>query len=518
MEAKTKQRQEKVLETTPTDRLPRRPNSLRPNSSQKHIAFQRRGSKVEGSRAPPFDQIFDLTIGPTADPIPILEEQRRDIDRIVASVNVLQQDMLSLKESVERLEDGRERSSPALPGDFNVLEHGHTKVSRSLSEVDALKLEMKMMQHRVKCIEVSKSAGRRSTSVTVSAQVSRRPSTTIDEQATPRNYASSNGLPFSAARTPISPWFDGSFAPQEIASAINHAVDRGDPSFQGLSPGSKVEALLPQKSFTTRPRATINSTDSRGSYIAVNMPPPQIRPKGLKLNTINRRSSTTSNMATPRTASTSIRGTTKSTILPRIISRMQEASTSPQYNHPEDHEYDDELVGDVHPQSSTGSSTGNYRHPASNAAQSHQNQMNENAQQPPSRTQRRKSVPMSPPTPGSSNKNIPARGRTTHHDSKRRKTTAFDASTSSTSIWADDSRDARSSSSRRDEHGPVVKSNGGIDRKSARLRGLASKGKKKPGERDEDGYLLRPDGTRNPHSVASFGLWKTKKAEAELSR
>ncbi len=521
MEAKTKQRQKEVLETTPTDRLPRRPNSLRPNSSQKHLAFQRRGSEVEGSRAPPFDQTFDLTIGPTADPISILEEQRRDIDRIVASVKFLQQDMLSLKESVERLEDGRERLSQALPGDFSVLEDSHTKVSRSLSEVDALKLEMKTMQQRVKCIEVSRSAGRRSTSVTVSAQVSRRPSTTVDEQATPRNDASSNGLPFSAARTPISPWFDGSLAPQEIASAINHAVDRGDPSFQGLSPGSKVEALLPQKSFTTRPRAPINSTDSRRSYVAVTMPPPQIRPKGLKLNTINRRSSTTSNMATPRTASTSIRGTPKSTILPRITSRMQEASTSPQYNDPEDHEYDDELVGDVRPQSSTGSSTGNSRQPASNAAQSHQNRMNESAQQPPSKTQRRKSVPMSPHTPGSSNKNILARGRTTHHDSKRRKTTAFDASTSSTSstsIWAADSRDARSSSSQRGEHGPVVKSNGGIDRKSATLRDSASKGKKKPGERDEDGYLLRPDGTRNPHSVASFDLWKTKKAEAELSR
>lgn len=40
--------------------------------------------------APSSDQVFDLTIGPTADPISILEEQRRDIDRIVASVDILQ--------------------------------------------------------------------------------------------------------------------------------------------------------------------------------------------------------------------------------------------------------------------------------------------------------------------------------------------------------------------------------------------------------------------------------------------
>ena len=489
VEVKTKQRQNKVLETTPTDRLPRRPNS-----SQKHLAFQRTGSEVEGSKAPPSDQILDLKIGPTADRIPILEEQRRVIDRIVASVNILQQDMLSLKESVERLEDGRERSSQALPGDFSVLEDNHTKISRSPSEVDALKLEMKTMQQRIKCIEVSRSTGRRSPSVTGSAQVSRRPWTIVDEQATPRNDASSNGLPFSAARTPMSPYFDGSFAPQEIASAIHHVVDRGDPSFQGLSSGSKVEALLPQKSFTTRPRTPINGIDSRASHITVNMPPPRRPRKGPNPTTINRRSPTTSGVATPRTASTSVRGTTKSTIHPQMISRMQEASTSPQYNHQDDHEYDDELVGDVRSQSSTGSSTGNSWQPASNAAQSRHSRTNESAQQPPSKSQRRKSVPMSLPTPGSSNKNIPARGRTNHHDSKRRKTTAFDANTSSPSIWDADSRDSRPNSSRRDEQGLV---------KSARLRDLA-KGMKKPGQRGEHGYLLRPDGSRNSRSVASL--------------
>lgn len=519
VEAKTKRWQKNFLETSPADPLARRPTSSRPKSSQKHTAPRRRGGEVEGTKAPPSDQVLDLTIGKTADPVPILDEQIRDIDRIMASVNMLQQDMLSLRESLEHLEDRRDRSSQDLAGNVGILTDNTTKVSSSLREVDALKLEMKMMQQRVKRMEGSRSTGLRSSTVLVPAQVSSRLSPTTDEQATPRNNAASNGLFFSATQTPVSPCFDGLLAPQKTISERCDVVDGGESSFQGHSYGSKAEVLPPQKLFTTRPKMPLNGTASRASHTAVNMPPPQIPPKKTEQNIISRRNSIASSVTTPRTASTTITGITKSTTLPRIISQMREASTSPRYNHQEDHEYDDELVDDISPQSSIKSSTAKSRPPVGNTAQSRQNRTIESAQQPPPKTQRRQSVPMPLPTPESSNKNRPARGRTAHHDSKRRKTTAFDANTPSISIWAADSRHSRSVSSRRDEQGLTIRTNGEVDEEFAKLQNLESEGRKRkrPGERDEEGYLLRPDGTRDPRSVASMDRWDRKKAEAELS-
>lgn len=90
VEARIKQPQNNILQTSPTDPSARRPRLSRPTSSNTYSATQRRGSEVEDMEAPSSDQVFDLTIGPTADPISILEEQRRDIDRIMASVDILQ--------------------------------------------------------------------------------------------------------------------------------------------------------------------------------------------------------------------------------------------------------------------------------------------------------------------------------------------------------------------------------------------------------------------------------------------
>ena len=517
VEAKTKQWQKNVLETSPADPFARRPNSSRPKSSQKHPAPQRRVGEVEGTKALSSDQVLDPNIGKTANPIPVFDEQRRDINRIMASVKLLQQDMLSLRESLEHLEDRRDRSSQGLAGNVGILTDNTTKVSSSLRDVDALKLEMKMMRLRVKRMEDSRSTGLRSSTVLDSAQVSRRLSPTTDEQATPRSNAASNGLFFSATQTPVSPCFDGLFAPQKTVSERCDVVDGGESSFQGHSYGSKTEVLPSQKLFTTRPKMPINGTASRASHTAVNMPPPQISRKEPEQNIISRRNSIASSVTTPRRVSTTITGTTKSTILARIISQMQEASTSPHYNHQEDHEYDDELVDDITTQSSIRSSTADSRSPASNTAQSRQTRTIESAQQPPPKTKRRQSVPMPLPTPEFSNKNRPTRGRTAHHDSKRRKTTAFDANTPSISIWAADSRDSRSGSSRRDKQGLMIRNNSELDGRSAKFQNLESQGRKRPGERDEEGYLLRPDGTRDPRSVASMNRWERKKAKAELS-
>ncbi|KAF6236636.1 hypothetical protein HO173_005417 [Letharia columbiana] len=514
VEAKPKKRQNNVLDTSPKDPLASMPNLSGPTSSKQRSVPHRRGSEIEDTEAPSSGQIFELNIGQTADLMPILGEQRRDIDRVMASVNILQQDMISVRESVQHLEDRRDQASQDFAGDVDLLTDSITKVSSRLSELDALKLEMKMMQQRIKRMEDSRPTGRRSSTGLGSAQVSNRPSPTIDEKAIPRNDATSNGLLLSATQSPMSAYFDGLLAPQKTASERHNAVDGGDPPFQRLSLGSKAEALPPQKIVATRPRTLINGTASRGSHTSVNMPPPQIPRKGPDQSTIRHGSSTASDVATPRTASTSITGNTDSTILPRNISQLQETSTGSHQNNQDDHKYDDELVDDVRPQSSTGSSTRNSWQPAGKTAQ---NRADQSAQQPPPKTKRRQSVPVAPPISEPSDGNKTARGRTTHRNSKRRKTTAFDASTPSTSVWDVDSRDSRSSSGRRDEHGLLHRANGEVDGRSARYQNLESKGGKKPGKRDRDGYLLKPDGTRDPRSVKSVNQWKKKKAEAELS-
>ena len=429
MEVKIKQRKVDVLETSPIDSSAGRPTA----TSQKCPAPQRRGSEVEDPEAPSSDQVFDPIIAPTADPIPILEKQRKDIDRIMARVDNLQQYMISLNKIVK---------SHNLVENDDLLTHNIINDGSRLSELDSLKLEMKIMQQRIKRMEESRSKG--------------RSSPTTNQQVISCKDAASGGLLLPASRTHMSAYFDNLFTPQATAIKRHDAVDGSDSLFQGLPLGSKAEALPPRKSFTPRPKTSVNGTASRGRHTPFNVPPPQVPRKRLEQKNIRGRSSDASIVADPRTASTSMAGTTKSS--PRITSRKRDASICSQTSDQEDPEYDDELVHDVHPQSLTRSSTRKTWQPASKDTPSRQNQTSETAPQPPSKTQPRRSMPTLPPTPGPSTKTHPARGPTSHHDSKRRKTTAVGAATPTASIWAAGFQDSRSRSRRRDERGRLVRS------------------------------------------------------------
>ncbi|CAD6575795.1 MAG: hypothetical protein ASARMPREDX12_007583 [Alectoria sarmentosa] len=514
VEAKIKQRQSDFLEPSPTDPSTCRPNRLEPKSAKKYSAPRRRASEVEDTETTSSDQVFDSSIDTTADPFPILEEQRRDIDRIMAAVNILQQDMRSLRKSVEHLEDHRDQGSHDFVGDVDILTDSITRVSSRLSELDALKLEMKMMQQRIKRMEESNSTGRRSSIVLGYAQQSRRSSPTTDDQTIPRNDASSNGLLSSVTQTPLSAYFDGLFAPRRTAFRGPDMVDGGDSSYQGPLSRSKDESLPTQIPSTIRPKSSVNATASEGSHTPVNMPPPQIPAKGPEQRILRRSSSTASNVAT-RTASTFVTGTTNSTGRPRLVSQMQEASRNFHQGHQGSHISDDELVNDIHPRLSTGHA----QQPGNNTAHSRQNRTDGITQQHPPKRQRRRSVPIStldqekldgPDGAKLNDQDQQTRGHTTHHDSKRRKTTAFNTDTPSTSIWATDS-----SNGRRHEQRLSVRVDGEANRRFSRFQAYESKGRKRPGERDKEGYLLKSDGTRDPRSVKSIDRSKKKKAEAE---
>ena len=414
------------------------------------------------------DQPLDPIIAPTADLRPLLEEQRRDIDRIIANENVLQQGMTSLRTLVENT---RLQASHGFLGDINITADNITKVSSRLSELDVLKQDVKILQQRIKRLEESGSKDRRLSTTLGLAHVARQPSPTIEEYIVSRHDASSDLSLFPATQALMSARLDGLLTPQSTTFERHDVVNRGNSSLQGLPMGIKSKTLPPQKSSNSRSGTPINGTASKSSRTLTGMRPPQISRQGLERKMVKQRGSATGNMATRCTASTLITDVTKTTIFPETKSTTQEASTGSNQNL-EDPEYDDELVDDIRPQSSTESSTGISRLSASRPAHSRQDQTSDRAQRPPPSIQRRQSVAVAPPTPipEPNNENKPALDRTTH-DSKRRKTTAFDANTPSTSIGAADSRELRPGSGRRGEQRLLV-----------RINGVEGKARKRPGE------------------------------------
>ena len=449
-EAQIKPRQLHSLGTSPkttTESLPRRQTVPRTNSPQKDQVPREWGSEIRDPETSSSDQVFDLAIAPSANPLAALEEQRRDIDRILASIVILQEDMMSLRQSVEDLQDRRNQASHYLAADVDILTGNLTKVGSRLNELDALKLEMKMMQQRIKHMDGSRSGGRQSSAVSGSAQVSRRSSPKIDEQAIPRDDALPNGLQIAAPQTPISALFEGLFS--------------------------------------------VNGITSRGSHTSVDMPPPQVPHDKSERYSVRRRTSTANNMVTPSTASTP-------TSLPRAMSQTKDGFTGPYHEPQESHIYDDELDEDVRPRSSIGSSTGTTLQSQRKTAHSRGIRITPTAKQPLLKTQSRKSVPLPPPTPESSYKHGSAHSG---HNSKRRKTSAFNANTRSTSIWCPNYRDSEPSRGGRDEQALLTRSDGEAYDRPARFQNVKITGKKKPGQRDKDGYLLKADGARDPRSA-----------------
>ena len=450
MEAQIKPRQLHSLGTSPkttTESLARRKTVPRINSPQKDQVPREWESEIRDPETSSSDQVSDLAIAPSANPLAALEEQRRDIDRILASINTLQEDMMSLRQSVEDLQDRRNQASHYLAADVDILTGNLKLVGRRLNELDALKLDMKMMQQRIKHMDGSRSRGQQSSAVLGSAQVSRRSSPKIDEQGIPRDNALPNGLQIAAPQTPISALFEGLFS--------------------------------------------VNGITSRGSHTSVDMPPPQVPHDKSERYSVRRRTSTANNMVTPSTAPTP-------TSLPRAMSRTKDGSTGPYHESQDSHIYDDELDEDVRLRSSIGSSTETTLLSGKKTTPSRGLQMTPTVQQPLPKTQSRKSVPLPPPTPESSYKHGSARSS---HSSKRRKTSAFNANTRSTSIWRPNYRDSEPSRGGRDEQALLSRSDGEYYDRPARFQNVEITGKKKPGQRDKDGYLMKGDGTGSSRSV-----------------
>lgn len=431
VEANIKQRQKDVLESSLTDTPAPMPNQL-PTSSQRHPTPQRRDDEGKGTEKFPSDQLFDRTITPTGDLEPSFEEQRRDIDRIMAAVNILQQDMISLRTLVENRRPQPSRNSFS---DVDIPMENITNVNCESNELDALKLDMKIMQQRIKRLEESRLEARRSSTVLGSAQTPRQPSPT---SAISPSEASLNTLLFPATQTLMSSHLDGLRVPNVTAYGGHDKVNEGGPSSQGVRLARKARTFPAYKRFNRRPGTLINVLAGRGIHTLKSMPPPHIsRLKGPERNIITRKSSTVGDVSTHGTKATLITGTRTPTptISPRTVAQAQEASigNGSCQKHHEGPEYDDELVHDIPLHSSTEKL---HKPTSKNPPPSHKDQTSETAPQSPPITQRQNSMQMPPPplprprtpVPSSSENTLaPASRIITTHDSKRRKTTAFEA-------------------------------------------------------------------------------------------
>lgn len=461
VKTRVKQRQKIVRETSPGDSLACRLDVPKPTSSKTQPVSQRSWEDEE-TEVPSSARVSDA-IGPTAGPMLATEEQRSDIDRIMASVNILQREIDSLKKTVEVLMDRKDHASQDFSESVDVPADDNIDVNGGLSELDALKLEIKMMQQRIKSLEHSKSTERRSSTVPDSAQVSRRPSFTNDEAPTLSKRAPSNGFVFSTTQTPMSAYFDAIPAPQIPVPKRHDAVDEYDSSSTSFPEDSKPKPVPPQRLFTTKPKTAINGSTSGGRHGPVSMPPPQTPCKASGQNINRRRDSYSVEVAT-RTALTPIKALTNSTSLPRTKPQTQEPSIGSAHNDLESHIYDDELDDDsVRPQSSTRSRSvslsGYTQQPPSKTAQSRQFQKSESIQKHPINIHRRKSTPMAPVLARTPSHEY--RPSTSHRESKRRKTTAPDANASNTPKWMAESRGLRSMGGRGGGQGLSVRIDNG---------------------------------------------------------
>ena len=133
---------------------------------------------------PRLDEVNDLGNGEnsSANVSLLLNEQRKDIDRILRSLDELQHEMKSVKKSVSEL---RATSSASLDGpsaksgfayeeELDLLADSVSAVASKVNEVDGLKLEIKLLKRRLQRVEESNGVTQSSHTVTGLTQESQR--------------------------------------------------------------------------------------------------------------------------------------------------------------------------------------------------------------------------------------------------------------------------------------------------------------------------------------------------------
>ena len=444
------------------------------------------------------------------------ESQRKDIDRIFELLLNLQGDMNFIKGSISDLEN-RQPGTFAQPQIFieeiDILTENVSKFSKGFSEVEGLKFDIKMMQQRVKRLEEDKLRNRISVTAAEHPQNPMRFSTPMpgvkaSPQPTPRIHT---GLFRETLLTSRDPHFrDTSRAFSEMPAG-RHPLrnefqfpDESDDMNRHYEPyeGSQPSGREAQMETTRGDANGENYRIPRNS--TAEMPPPRApyTPIDPRLSDTPQSTINTNPGSFPRATVTA--DATQPTNDPTFVTGDMS---------------DGEQVVDVQPQPQ-------YPSPPQHQMPAPQAQMVSDTN---TRAHRRTSV--LPSLTALSLERLGEQGllgngtgiSTENNRSKRRKTTAFgDTTSNSLSSPApvpsfEESNARPSPSAIRNEEGLLVKSNGKIDGRSKRYSLNREKRVHRPtqGPRDTEGYLLRPDGTRDARSVRIIDAAKRKKEEAE---
>ncbi|MCJ1451790.1 hypothetical protein MMC28_002130 [Mycoblastus sanguinarius] len=466
--AKSKPRQKVVREIQTSAAADHKMKGSRPSSSRKRTG-RVASSDLEDTEVPPSDIML------------LLDEQRKDIDRVVAGFDNLQQEVVSLKDTFKSIQPKQDGASSVSVKELDLITDNVSKVNRKLSELDILKFEMTMMQQRFRRMEEARPVKQPSPTAVKPAQtpllasaadsqvqtliLSSPPVAGATLQTTPRalkipalanKHAKIASVSLDAmnsvSHAAHTPKLGDSRGPMLEDSSLNINHQNAPPPLNGIS--QMIES------------GQGNSPEERSDY-TLKVPPANF-------------------IQSPR--------------IPHVTPDFQDASIQEILKSEKDEDSDE--INSPHITSPKQTSV-NFVH------------------QP--RKRRRQSVVASLPT---SEWDEPSRAGLQNtdaestlgqkHDSKRRKTATLRESSAravdnaEVSLWAP----AQPASSLRDERGVLVRANGQVDRRSSRWSQNHSwpqkSHKRSDGPRDAEGYLLRQDGKRDSRSVYAIDSAKKK--------
>ena len=468
--------------------------------------------------------LLDAAMGSTDEEIPVLEpmlvleDQRRDINRIFEAIDNLQVELSSIRDSIQNIQN---RPSETFASEIELLTENVSKVSKGMGEIEGLKFEIKMMQQRLKRLEEA-NTNRRTFSGIVDTRDSSRETTPIANRylspyLTPRNQHGpsrediGSRLPsrgFSerlASGHPLRhvehvydrpPSRDGHQVPPEGFQLVNNRVPSGNAAMAANEMQRTNTAVTP---------------DNNELYTGQRLQSIDLLP-----NVANAQVETSSRNAVSTHDMQSIATDVNSNAVPETQPRT---GTSVLENE------DVEMISDQRSlRAPHGPLDADNRPPLPAPSTSTVPDTQERHQMPLKASAKAATHVMETrKEPVTAPDNETGRGHT-----KRRKTTAFDETVSprrSTespdhSIWAADARSARRlSGENRNEQGLLLRRNGKVDRRSTRyLNHEKDKRSHRPaqGPRDAEGYFLRPDGSRDTRSVRILdSAKKNKRVESQ---
>lgn len=475
--------------------------------------------------------LLDAAMGPTEEiepflePMLALEDQRRDINRIFEAIDNLHDEMSTIKDSIQTIQD---RPPETFAGEIELLTESVSRVSKGMGEIEGLKFEIKMMQQRLKRSEEANS-NRRTFSGMVDTRDSSRETTPIATRyitpyLTPRNQHGASREHTTTGRDVGSRLLSRGFAERLTGGHplrnVEHILDRL-PSRDGYqAPSEGVQPLNNQRSPENVDKAA-NGTE-RSDTAATPDPSKTYADEKLR----------SSDLFANGQEETLPRNAFSAQAMQSIATEVNSNAVSEAPPNPWASVHDMENVVQDNDEVEMIRDRAHLRAPQDSLVANNKPQMAVPSAIMVSETQEHHQTPII----ASANNATPAAETPREHvtapntetgRTKRRKTTAFDEavpparSTESPdhSIWAAHIPSARRvSGENRNEQGLLLRRNGKVDRRSVRYQSREKeKRSHRPaqGPRDAEGYLLRPDGSRDTRSVRIINSAKKKHRRAE---